>query len=117
ATVVALAATRCRTPGPTGRSRRAVAGPTTRQPEPHQHQGEHMKFGFSSYSFHAKMRTGEMSILDVIDWVAESEAEHLEFAVLTDDADSPVPNINTPAERIAEIKKHAADRGVTLSNL
>src|SRR5699024_1642265 len=31
--------------------------------------------------------------------------------------DSPVPNINTPAERIAEIKKHAADRGVTLSNL
>ena len=76
-----------------------------------------MKFGFSSYSFHAKMRTGEMSILDVIDWVAESEAEHLEFAVLTDDADSPVPNINTPAERIAEIKKHAADRGVTLSNL
>lgn len=76
-----------------------------------------MKFGFSSYSFHAKLRTGEMSILDVIDWVAESEAEHLEFAVLSDDVDSPIPNINTPAERIAEVKQHAADAGVTLSNL
>lgn len=76
-----------------------------------------MKFGFSSYSFHSKVRTGEMSVLDVIDWVAESEAEHLEFAVLSDEADAPIPNINSSPERIAEVKQHAADAGVTLSNL
>ncbi|HIT74321.1 MAG TPA: sugar phosphate isomerase/epimerase [Candidatus Avipropionibacterium avicola] len=76
-----------------------------------------MKFGLSSYSFNQRIRTGEMSILDVIDWVADSEAEHLEFAALSDEADAPIPNINTPSEQIDQIIQRAADKGVELSNL
>ena len=29
--------------------------------------------GFSSYSFHSKLSTGEMTLPQVIDWVAASE--------------------------------------------
>ena len=76
-----------------------------------------MKFGFSSYSFHQKISTGEMSLFDVIDWVAESEGEHLELAVLSNAGDSPIPTINSDPEYVAKIKAHAAERGVILSNL
>lgn len=76
-----------------------------------------MKFGFSSYSFHQKISTGEMSLIDVIDWVAESEGEHLELAVLSNAGDSPIPTINSDPAYVQKIKDHAADRGVILSNL
>jgi len=76
-----------------------------------------MKFGFSSYSFHQRLGTGQMSITEVIDWVADSAGEHLEFAVLGDGADKPVPNIEWEPARIEEVRRHADDKGVTLSNL
>ncbi len=76
-----------------------------------------MKFGLSSYSFNQRVRTGEMSILDVIDWVADSEAEHLEFAVLSEEADAPIPNINTAPEQVEAVIERATSRGVELSNL
>ncbi len=78
---------------------------------------DNVKFGFSSYSFHSKLSTGEMTLRDVIDWVAQSEGEHLEFASLADSADSPIPNIKSDPNFVTEIREHAASAGVTLSNL
>ena len=74
-------------------------------------------FGFSSYSFHAKLSTGEMTLADVIDWVAASEGEHLELASLSDDPDSPLPNIASDPAFVDEIRAKAQSAGVTLSNL
>lgn len=76
-----------------------------------------MKFGFSSYSFHQRLSTNDMSLFDVIDWVAESEGEHLELAVLTNSADSTIPTIESDPDYVAAVKAKAAERGVTLSNL
>jgi len=63
------------------------------------------------------MRTGEMSLFDVIDWVADSEGEHLELAVLGSAGDSPVPTIESDPAYVQAVKTRAADQGVTLSNL
>lgn len=76
-----------------------------------------MKFGFSSYSFHQRVGAGTMSIEEVIDWVADSSAEHLEFAVLGEGAELPIPNIDWDPARVAALRAYAADRGVLLSNL
>ncbi|GAA2091634.1 sugar phosphate isomerase/epimerase [Microlunatus panaciterrae] len=76
-----------------------------------------MKFGFSSYSFHQRLQNGSMSLSDVIDWVAESEGEHLELAVLSGVPEGPLPTINSDPDFVQAIKKKAADAGVELSNL
>ncbi len=76
-----------------------------------------MKFGFSSYSFHQRLSRKDMSLFDVIDWVAESEGEHLELAALSDSPDSPIPNIKSDPDHVQAVKTRAAERGVTLSNL
>lgn len=76
-----------------------------------------MKFGFSSYCFRSSLGTGEMSFLDVIDWVADSDAEHLELAATATGPDSPVPNSEWDPKAVAEVVQRAKDRGVTLSNL
>lgn len=76
-----------------------------------------MKFGFSSYSFNQKLSSGEMTLFDVIDWVAESEGEHLELAAIYPNADGPVPNADSDPGFIDKIAEHAGTRGVTLSNL
>ena len=76
-----------------------------------------MKFGFSSYSFHQRLSTGRMSIHDVIDWVADSEGEHLEFAALSDASDNPVPCIGWEPAEITKVRDHAADSDVALSSL
>ena len=76
-----------------------------------------MKFGFSSYSFHQRLANGEMTLLDVIDWIADSDGEHLELATIYPGADSPIPNLDTSPEFAASIRQHADERGVTLSNL
>jgi sugar phosphate isomerase/epimerase len=73
--------------------------------------------GVSSYSFDQRLSTGEMDIFDVIDWVAASDAEHLELAVLSDDADSPVPSIGWDADRLDRVRAAAEAAGVTLSNI
>lgn len=38
-----------------------------------------MKLGISSYSLNKRLRTGEMSLFDVIDWAVEHQCEHLEL--------------------------------------
>ena len=76
-----------------------------------------ISFGFSSYSFHSKLSTGEMTLPQVIDWVAQNEGEHLELASLGDDPDSPIPNIASPAAHVDRIREHAAAAGVPLTNL
>ncbi|MGO1199435.1 MAG: sugar phosphate isomerase/epimerase family protein [Dermabacteraceae bacterium] len=74
-------------------------------------------FGFSSYSFHSKLSTAEMTLPQVIDWIAASEGEHLELAVLADDPDSAIPNIASDPEYIDRIREHAASAGVPLTTL
>lgn len=76
-----------------------------------------ISFGFSSYSFHSRLSTGEMTLPQVIDWIAQSEGEHLELASLGDDPDSPIPNIASPAAYVDEIREHAAAAGVPLTSL
>ena len=76
-----------------------------------------MKFGFSSYSFHQRLSTGAMTVFDVIDWIADSEGEHLEFASIYPGADAPVPNTESDPGFVDKIVEHAANRGVVLSNL
>lgn len=76
-----------------------------------------LTLGFSSYSFHGKLARGEMTLTDVIDWVAASEGEHLELASLGDDADAPIPNINSSPEYVEKIRAHAEAKGVPLSSL
>src|SRR5699024_5132898 len=71
----------------------------------------------SSYSFHSKLSTGEMTLPQVIDWISESEGEHLELAVLGDDPDSPIPNIASDPAYVDRIREHAAAAGVPLTNL
>ena len=39
-----------------------------------------MKLGISSYSLHRAIQSGEMSIIDVIQWVADNGGEHVELA-------------------------------------
>lgn len=76
-----------------------------------------MKFGFSSYSFHRLLSTGEMSLLDVVDWVADSEGEHLELASIYPAANSPVPTPESDPAFVDQVAERAKQRGVTLSNL
>ena len=74
-------------------------------------------FGFSSYNFHSELSTGGMTLPQVIDWIAASEGEHLELAVLGDDADSPIPNIASDPAYVEQIRAHAEAAGVPLTNL
>lgn len=78
---------------------------------------DQIRFGFSSYSFHSKLTAGEMTLPEVIDWVAASEGEHLELASLSEQADAPVPSIASDPAYVDEIREKAASAGVTLSNL
>ncbi len=79
---------------------------------------DQIRFGFSSYSFAAKLRTGEMTLPDVIDWVAASEGEHLELAVAGNTSpEGPVPTIDSDPRYVEEIRSKAETAGVTLSNL
>jgi sugar phosphate isomerase/epimerase len=79
----------------------------------------HVKFGFSSYSFYQKMQTGEMTLFDVFDWVAQSEGQHLELATvsLSEQMTSDSSTLDTDPEFVAAIKAKAASTGVELSNL
>ncbi|MCT1774963.1 sugar phosphate isomerase/epimerase [Brachybacterium sp. p3-SID957] len=78
---------------------------------------DQIRFGFSSYSFHSKLTAGEMTLPEVIDWVAASEGEHLELASLSEQAEAPVPSIASDPAYVDEIREKAASAGVTLSNL
>lgn len=68
-----------------------------------------MRLGVSSYSFARSLTNGSMTLTDVVDWVADADADHLELAVgdelLTDPA------------LVDRIRQRATDRGVELANL
>ncbi len=76
-----------------------------------------ISLGFSSYSFHSALSSGAMTLLDVIDWVARSEGEHLELAVLGDDPDSPIPTIASDPAYVEQVRAAAESAGVPLTNL
>lgn len=78
-----------------------------------------MQIGFSLYSFYQKLRTREMSVLDVIDWVAASGGEHLEIATVafSDDISRVSSVLLEDRDLVASIKSHAASAGVPLSNM
>lgn len=68
-----------------------------------------MKAGISSYSLVRALESGEMTILDAIDWVAEQGGEHIEI----------VPagfNLTENPELIPAMRSRAAERGIDLSN-
>jgi sugar phosphate isomerase/epimerase len=73
--------------------------------------------GVSSYSFQQRLSAGEMNLLDVIDWIAASDAEHLELAVLSDDSDSPIPNVASDPEFVDAVRTASDSAGIVLSNL
>jgi sugar phosphate isomerase/epimerase len=68
-----------------------------------------MKIGLSSYSLVSALRSGEMTILDAIDWVADKGGQHIEIVPIGFDliADSGL---------IDAIRKKADDAGLDLSN-
>lgn len=78
-----------------------------------------MQFGFSSYSFYQYLRDGRMSMLDVIDWIAKSDATHMEIATvsLSPEISNDTSDLPSDAALVAAIKQRAADTGVVLSNL
>jgi sugar phosphate isomerase/epimerase len=77
-----------------------------------------VRFGFSSYSFHQLLGPGSWTLAQVIDWVAASEGEHLELAILSDDgADGGIPGIGSSDAYVESVRAHAADVGVPLASL
>jgi len=78
-----------------------------------------VQFGFSSYSFYQYLRDGRMSMLDVIDWIAKSDATHMEIATvsLSPEISNDTSDLPSDAALVAAIKQRAADTGVVLSNL
>ncbi|GGM15004.1 MULTISPECIES: sugar phosphate isomerase/epimerase family protein [Micromonospora] len=78
-----------------------------------------MQFGFSSYSFYQHLRTGRMSLLEVIDWIGASDATHMEIATvsLSPEISNDTSTLDQDPGFVQEIKTRAADQGVTLSNL
>jgi sugar phosphate isomerase/epimerase len=69
-----------------------------------------MKMGISSYSLYRAMQAKEMTILDVIGWIAEQGGEHAEI----------VPSLGFEVENSPElvdaIRDKAAEAGIELSN-
>ncbi len=78
-----------------------------------------MKFGFSSYSFYQRLRTGQMSVLDAMDWVAQSAGDHLEIATvsLASEMGKDDSGFDTNEELHAALLAKSAATGVELSNL
>ena len=70
-----------------------------------------MQLGVSSYSFAASIEAGRMDVLDVVDWVARSDADHLELAQTGLGHDLPAE-----PDLVAELGARAAERGVPLVN-
>lgn len=78
-----------------------------------------MQFGFSSYSFYQYLRDGRMTLLDVIDWIAASDATHMEIATvsLSPEISNDTSDLPGDARLIAALRQRAAETGVVLSNL
>lgn len=68
-----------------------------------------MKLGISTYSLYQALQSGTMSVTDVIDYVAELGAAHVEIVPLGF-------NLTENPELIDTIRIHAEARGLELSN-
>ncbi|WP_054022942.1 sugar phosphate isomerase/epimerase family protein [Bacillus sp. FJAT-28004] len=68
-----------------------------------------MKLGISTYSLYNALRTGEMTIQDVIVYIASIGGEHVEIVPLGF-------NLTENPELIEVIKKQAQESGIELSN-
>ncbi|MEW4368296.1 sugar phosphate isomerase/epimerase family protein [Paenibacillus kandeliae] len=68
-----------------------------------------MKLGLSTYSLHGKLSSGDMTVLDVIDYAAEHGAEHVEIVPLS-------YSLTDNPELIEQIVERAQQRGIELSN-
>ncbi|MGG1515344.1 sugar phosphate isomerase/epimerase family protein [Paenibacillus oryzisoli] len=68
-----------------------------------------MKLGVSSYSLFQALKSGQMTIMDVIDWIADQGGEHVEIVPLGFDL------IGSP-ELPEQIREKAASRGLDISN-
>lgn len=68
-----------------------------------------MKIGLSSYSLHRVISSGEMSITDAVQWIADHGGEHIEIVPLSFDL------IKNP-ELIDEIRAKAEAVGIDISN-
>lgn len=69
-----------------------------------------MKIGLSSYSLFGAMRSGEMTILDAIQWVADNGGEHIEIVPM-----GPL-NLEENPELINQIKDKAKEVGIDISH-
>ena len=68
-----------------------------------------MKIGLSTYSLLAAIKKEEMTVLDVIDWIADNGGEHMEIVPY---GFTLVDNL----ELADAVRERAADRGIELSN-
>ncbi|THF73996.1 sugar phosphate isomerase/epimerase family protein [Cohnella fermenti] len=68
-----------------------------------------MKLGLSTYSLQGALNAGEMTVLDVIDWIADHEGEHVEIVPIGYD-------LTGEPSLIEQIKERASARGIDISN-
>ncbi|USK33648.1 sugar phosphate isomerase/epimerase [Bacillus sp. F19] len=68
-----------------------------------------MKLGVSSYSFYSALRSGNMSILDAIDWLKDHGGEHIEIV--------PIGfTLSDNSSLINDIVEKAKEAGIEISN-
>ncbi|GMA62774.1 sugar phosphate isomerase/epimerase [Alicyclobacillus fastidiosus] len=62
-----------------------------------------MKIGLSTYSFYRELKSGEMSVLDVIEWIADNGGEHVEIVPMGyrfEDQPELIERIRETAQRV-----------------
>src|SRR4051812_28493645 len=73
------------------------------------HGGTNMKIGVSTYSLFKALKSGEMDIFGVIDWIADQGGEHVEIVPLGFD-------LAGNFELADQIRLKAQSRGMEISN-
>ncbi len=68
-----------------------------------------MKFGISTYCLYDKIKTSQMSVLDVIQWIADQSAEHVEIVPAGYDLENNM-------ELVDAIRRKAEGLNLELSN-
>lgn len=68
-----------------------------------------MKLGVSTYSLFQALKSGEMDIMAVIDWIADQGGEHVEIVPLGYDLPGNF-------ELVDHIREKAESRGIEISN-
>jgi len=78
-----------------------------------------MNIGFSSYCFRPRMAAGDLSIGDVIRWIGETGATHIELASLslTPRGEDTVWDLGDHLEVVDEIRTALRETGVVMSGI